>query len=249
MSDDRTQQPTAKRRQQARQEGRVVASSQVVGVVIWLAFAASLFFMGGSALALVRQGIECVWGEPWNFSAVDLDQQLRHVLVRLLIFTIPMFGAILGLAILARLAQVGVVWAPSRLTPEMNRLNPGQRLGSLLSADKFVQFVRGAGLVVCALSLMSFGIWSQRDTLIGLVAAGDFEGDTVRLLSGWGLRMGGCLVVFAAADYSYQRYRFELGLQMSPDEVRAEVKAVEGNPQVAAKRKSIQRQLNCSREN
>ena len=51
-----------------------------------------------------------------------------------------------------------------------------------------------------------------------------------------------------AADYAYQRYRFEMSLRMTPEEMRAEVQAVEGNPHIAAGRQGIRQAWQRSRD-
>jgi flagellar biosynthetic protein FlhB len=55
------------------------------------------------------------------------------------------------------------------------------------------------------------------------------------------------LLVLAILDYGFQRWKFEQDLRMTPQEVREEMKNLEGDPQVAARRRQVQRQLAQSR--
>ena len=162
-------------------------------------------------------------------------------------FTLPILGLVLFLAIVCRLAQVGFLWVPRRVVPDMNRLNPRGKSVGLLSAEKLVLLIRGAALIVSALGLVGWGIWYERETLWQLLASANFEYEVGRLMGAWGLRLGLCMALFAVLDYAYQRYRFEVSLRMSPEEVRAEVEAVEGNAHVTAGQKKMRQDIRFSR--
>lgn len=243
MSENRALQPTAKRRRQARQEGRVAASSQVVGAVLWLGMAAVTLASGPAILVWLSSPLEHVWSQPYPGLPAELPDRVRETILSVGMTWWPLLGLIFSLAVCARLAQTGFLWAPSRLQPNTQRLNSTRRLAELFSADKLFQILRGIALILCALLLVGAGIWQQREALVQLLTSTSLPNRMVTLLARWGLRLGGCLAIFAAADYAYQRYRFERSLRMSPEELRAEVKAVERNPQVTAERKVRQQQF------
>ena len=57
------------------------------------------------------------------------------------------------------------------------------------------------------------------------------------------LKVGAALLVLALLDYAYQWWRHEQDLKMTPQELREELRNLEGNPQVIARRKQVQRDL------
>lgn len=113
----------------------------------------------------------------------------------------------------------------------------------MLGLDRWLEVCRSGVVVVCALLLVAGGMWFQRYELMQLLVQPDFEVSAIRLLASWALKLGACMAVFAALDYAIQRYRFEQSLLMTPDEVRAEVRAIEGNPAVATGRKRLRHEL------
>ena len=62
------------------------------------------------------------------------------------------------------------------------------------------------------------------------------------------LKIGAALLVLAILDYGYQRWRHEQDLKMTPQELREELKNLEGDPQLRARRKQLQRDLAVGRD-
>lgn len=247
MSDNRTHQPTAKRRQQARKEGRVAASHLVGGALSWLVLAALVLYSAAWLISLLRS--ESGRNISLPTSAEGLRDFVFAILVKVNAYMLIPLGVILGIAILSRLSQVGFLWVPSRVLPDMSRLNPGPQLTMLLSIDKVFQAGRGLLLIICALALIGWGIVFQQDQLMQLLLTSEgAELKALHLLANWGLKLGGVLAFFALIDYASNWYRFESNLMMSQEEVRAEVKAVEGNTQVASERKAMHRTMTSSRQ-
>jgi flagellar biosynthesis protein FlhB len=61
------------------------------------------------------------------------------------------------------------------------------------------------------------------------------------------MKIGAALLVLATLDYAYQRWRYEQDLKMTPQELREELKNLEGDPQLIARRKQAQRNLAVGR--
>lgn len=234
-------QPTAKRRKEARESGRVVASSQVVGAIVWLAVASGVYAYGSDVLTIVQSQFVAAWSQPQ--ASAGLSDWLRACLTSMSAVLFPVVGLVFVLSVVGRLAQTGFVWAPSRLVPDAERLSPNQRLLSMFSLDKLVDLVRGTFVVASALAMVVGGIWYQREAIMRVLATSDFGEASMQLLASWGLKLGACLAFFAAIDYTLQYVRFERSLQMTPDEMRAEVRAIEGNPAVAARRQRFQQDV------
>jgi len=242
--DNRTLEPTAKRRQQAQLEGNVAVSGQVTAAVVWLAVAATMFFTGRRSLVAIKMLFKETWDSPAsNAEGLMIVDRLTEAVLLAGRITIPVLAIMVLAAFIGRIAQVGSVWAPQRLLPKVNRVNFSSRLGDLLSAGQLCQVGLWAGMIVGGFAFASWGIWSQRSELMGLLAVPVLETELLQWATVWGLRLGILLAAFAIVDYAYQRYRFELSLRMSPQELRAEIKAVEGNPQIANGRRDMQREI------
>jgi flagellar biosynthetic protein FlhB len=88
-------------------------------------------------------------------------------------------------------------------------------------------------------------LWQQREALGGLtaLAPGAVCGRLAEILARTGLQLGGALVALGALDYAYQRWRHERDLRMTPQELREELRNLEGDRQVTGRRKDLSREL------
>ncbi len=249
MSDqDRTLQPTVKRRQMARADGNVAASTQVTAAAIWLATSCGLLILGSAGLTVMKDMIFQLWQSPWTNTEPDVmtgSERLREAVLLTGTIVLPVASLCLVAAVVSRFAQVGYIWAPRRLLPNAERLNPARRASELFSTGTLFQLLRGAGLSCVTFLLLGWGLWSQRDSLARLlvVPSSEFQPLLSNVVSMWMIRLGFCLLVFAALDYACRRYRYEVNLRMSSEELRAEIQAVQGNPQVAAGRRDLHREV------
>jgi len=232
----------------ARAEGYVAASVQVTAAAIWLATSCGLLGLGGAGLAMLKDMFVQLWQTPWTNTGPDVAtgaERLREAVLLIGTIVLPVASLCFAAAVVSRFAQVGYVWAPQRLLPHAQRLNPARRASELFSTGTLFQLLRGAGLSGVIFLLLGWGLWSQRDTLarLSVVPATDFQPLLLSVVSMWMIRLGFCLLIFAALDYASQRYRYEVNLRMSSDDMRAEIQAVQGNPQVAAGRRDLHREV------
>ena len=266
MSDNRTLEPTLRRRQQARQEGRVAATPWLSAAITWLA----VFVLGygcadwlstvivdasatadssvASGIALDEASLLFVANlrQSGSMAGHDLQSFVRQTMLGVAVWLVPCLLAIVGLATLGRIAQVGFMWVPKRVSPDVSRVQPSNRLGNLLSFDALFQCARGLLLIGLILGLLSLAIWEGRES-INLLSQRDIA-SSIRFVCQWGVRLGGVLLLFALLDYAYQYRRFDASLKMTVEEMRSEVKAVEGSGAlVAERRKQYQHSLQSMR--
>ena len=69
----------------------------------------------------------------------------------------------------------------------------------------------------------------------------------VEILLWTSMKIGMALMVLALLDYAFQKWKYEQDIMMTPQEVREEMKNLEGNPEIRARRKMVQRQLALGR--
>src|SRR6185295_1467519 len=105
--------------------------------------------------------------------------------------------------------------------------------------------------VVLIIAVAGGCVWSERAWLFVLtnqsvVAIGAY---LLQALLCTGLRIGGALVVLALYDYGFQYWKHEQDLRMTTQEMKEEIKQQQGDPQIAQRRKQIQRQMVLRRLN
>jgi len=237
----RTEQPTAKRLQKARQEGQFPAARQFVSAMQFVAFMAVLQAWGPEWLAELRRLMRLVLAAAFTPGAQALELG-RYVLVRVLALVAPgagiLLAATLGMQLIA--TQFGV--SLKKVTPDLGRLNPLARLRELPR-----QNLPALARAVVMLPLFGMAVYGiVRDNLLAYMAL-PFQGVESgfwRACGSFGtLLWKGCAVflVFGAVDLLRQRSRYRKDLRMSKQEVRDEVKETEGNPQMKARIRRLQR--------
>jgi flagellar biosynthetic protein FlhB len=146
------------------------------------------------------------------------------------------------LALLSNLLQVGFLMTGQPLRPNLNKINPLTGFSRVFNSRTLVQLVMNLLklALVCFVAYVSVrGKWSA--ILLALEAAG---GEQAVLLSqvvyGVGLRMALVLLVLALLDYGYQRLRHEKDLRMTKEEVKEEMRRMEGDPIIKQRRRRMQ---------
>jgi flagellar biosynthetic protein FlhB len=146
-------------------------------------------------------------------------------------------------------AQGGLVFAPSALTPNLNRLNPASRLGQLFSLSAVSQLLKAllptAVIIYLAVGLLARD-WLRLPALLHGSASGLVAFATSHMFElAWKAAL--VLLGWSAADYFLERWRHENELKMSRQDLRDEFKDTEGNPQVKMRIRRLQRQARRSR--
>jgi flagellar biosynthetic protein FlhB len=253
MSDreDKTLAPTPRRRQQAREAGQVAKSHDLVSAVLMLGSLGLLVFAGGNLLSYLAEFLKhSLGGGAWQQTVeagsvrdavVESSQTLSLELGRRLL---PLIGGAGVLALAAHLVQSGILFLPNRVLPELSRVNPARGLGNLASGSNLARVAFGLGKVAVVLAVGATGLWSRREEVIQLAAfdAADLGTRAWELCLSSCLEMGAALLALASLDYLYQRWRLERDLHMSPQEFREELREMQGDPRLAARRRDLARQ-------
>lgn len=242
----RTEQPTPRRREKARQQGQVAASRDLLAAWQFALFSILLVEFGRESLFGVRQ-ILAGWlrsAPTGELTSVRLTWMLTHGLLPLWA-GLAAGGLLLWLGTLSgQLLLTRGSIAPQRLRPDLGRLNPLRRLQTFWSEHTISA---GRSLVVLVLAAgLGWRFWRawglQLITLPRSAVASSAELSGSALASV--LREGAeLLLALGLLDYLWQRYRMASSLRMTKQEVREEAKESEGNPETKARVRRIQREL------
>lgn len=252
-SGEKSQDPTPHRRQQAREEGQVVQSQDLTSAALLLCGLLVLLLAGGSLInVLTRLLAHSLGGEPWlETDPAGLAVQFHTVLRELAGPVLAILGTMLALAIAANMMQVGLLFLPDKLMPDFTRLDPLAGMRRIFSLSNLVRLGFGIFKIIIVGSVAGFALYARRDEILGLAA---LEIPQIALFT-WQIvfwtcvKIGIALAVLAILDYAFQRWKFEHDLRMTPQEVREEMRNLQGDPQVIARRRNVQRQLALNRLN
>lgn len=248
---DKTQEPTPYRRQKAREEGQVARSQDLASAALLVGATLILKYLGrnvGHFLSGLAR--EQLGGEAWlSASAHFAAYQWTRVLAGLAMALLPIFGLLMLLAVLAHLLQIGPMFLPQKLTPDISRINPLKGLQRLASLANFVRL--GFGLFKIAV-VVAIAAWCVLDHIDLILSLGMRETPLIAMmlfdiLLGTCLKIGIALFILAILDFGFQKWKYEQDLKMTTQEIREEMKSLQGDPHVAARRRQIQRQLVLNR--
>jgi flagellar biosynthetic protein FlhB len=244
---DKSQEPTPHRRQKAREQGHVAKSQDLASALLLLLGVALLFLMGGAAVHALGSFTADQLGTVGSLT-LDIDDTValwHRVLAMLARYVLPIMGLMLVGAVLVNVLQIGLLFLPERVVPDITRLDPIKGLGRLFSVGSAMRLGFGIFkiLVVAAVALVS--LYGERETILGLtgMAAAEAAQYMVEILLWTSARIGVALLVLALLDYAFQKWKHEQDLKMTPQEVREEMKHLEGSPEVRQRRRQVQRQL------
>lgn len=246
--EERTEEPTAMRREELRRQGDVLQSRELVGTLLLLAATGSLYGASRWALGGVWMLFEESFGELSRLGTTDWSPttitMIAKFVFRIFAYVVaPVALSALVAAIGATFAQVGFVWTTRPLEFDPTKLDPSNGAKRLFGMDGAYEMAKAVVkfVVIGAVAWPFLSKWArQAGSLYGSdpqVIASFLGSKIVAVLFVMGLAM----LCLAAVDYGFQRLRYERRIRMTKEEVRQERKQVEGNPQIRARIRGLQR--------
>ena len=244
---EKTEPASAKRLEQAREEGDVPRSREVATFTVLMAAGAGLWFTGGglvrdlsstmvSGLAMDREQI---------FNSDVMITRVVTDITRVMLSCLPLGAAIMVVALASPLLVGGWLFSGKAIAPNFAKLNPLNGLGNMISSNALVELLKAVAKTV----LVGFVAWlvvlHQKDAVFGLMV------EPLKLASAHLMDMiatsflfiVGALGVIAAVDGPYQMWHYANKLKMTRQELIQESKESDGNPQIKAKIRQLQREM------
>ncbi len=246
---EKTLEPTPHRRQRARQEGHVAKSHDLGSAAMLLLGLGVLMTLGGSLAGFLADYCRNqLGGQPWlTTDAATVTSQSSTVLWALGRRLLPILGLLCLAGVAVNVLQTGFLFLPQRLSLDFGRISPARGWQRIFSSAGLAQLAFGVLKLAAVLGAAGAVLYQQRGALLALAALPPpalLDG-LAQILLWTGLKLGGALLVLAVLDYAFQRWRHERDLRMTPQELREEMRNLEGNPQVIARRKQMMRS-HCS---
>ena len=244
---ERTHQPTARRRQKARERGQVSRSNDLIAAVALLAAYGAFRGLGAFMARHLTDAARLSLGSAHtaDLSITGVQALVGQWLGVAALVLGPLAGIILAAGIAINLAQTGFLFSAQALTPDFTRVNPGSGFKRLLSVRGLVDTAKS-----CAKMVAIGGVAAAvlRANLQALMAVGAMPlGAGMPIITGVAaelfLKCALALLVIGFLDYAYQRWSFEKSLRMTSQEVRQESKESDGDPQIRSQRARRRRDM------
>ncbi len=248
---DKSQDATPHRRQQAREQGQVAKSQDlgsavllIIGVLCMLALGEGLVEFFG------RFSLQQLGSKAWLSADVDFAvTQFNGILLGLSPVVLPIFGILFVGAICVNVAQVGFLFLPDKLAPDITRLNPITGLGRLFSMTSVMRLIFGIFKIMIIAAVAYLSLYTHRDAILGMtnMEIPQIALYVVQIILSTALKIAVALLILAILDYAFQKWKHEQDIKMTSQEVREEMKNLQGNPEIIGRRRAVQRQLALNR--
>ena len=242
---EKTEEPTSKKLNDARNKGQVANSKEVSNtfglLVLFILIRLFYGFMGERFRAVFQH----VYGEiPANIIMYEgqipirtIESVLTDAMLNIIIIALPFLLAGVAVALIANIVQIGfkVTWEP--LKPKFNKLNPLsgiKRIFSVKSLFELVKSIAKIGLI----ALVVYSYLSGRTESIFLLYDIPLAQSIMmmgNIIVDMGIRIAAIYAIIAAADVVYTRWKFHNDMKMTKQEVKDEYKNSEGDPQIKSK--------------
>lgn len=254
MSDsggDKKHSPSERKRQQAREDGQIVKSQDLTSAALLLAGLGTLWTLGINASEHIAGAmVEAL--STFDARASGTDDASNHLLrtaSRLAMAAVPILATMFAAAVGVHLTQTGFLFTTKKIMPKLSNISPASGVKRILSLQGVVRL--GFGMfkvaVIAAVAYVSLSV--DADAILNMAAleVPQIASLLFRCLIGTCFWIGLALFVLAFGEYAFQRWKHEQDLMMTDQEVRDEMKESEGDPQMTARRRQIQRQMMMQR--
>jgi flagellar biosynthesis protein FlhB len=243
---DRTEQPTPKRRADARKKGEVPRSRELTMTGVILSGATALLFVA----APMADNISKVFRQSFSierarlFDAGHLPEALGQAISSVTLSFIP-FATILMIAVFGSAALIGG-WSFSMKAAAFKgeRFNPLKGFKKIFSANSVMELSKALAKFGVVITIAVVWLWWSRDDLLllGRQPINAAIRDAVELCGISLLVVGSGLILIAMVDVPFQLWNYQKKLRMTRTEIRDEFKETEGRPEVKSKIRVLQQQ-------
>jgi flagellar biosynthetic protein FlhB len=243
---ERTEPASARRLEQAREEGQVPHSRELSAFLVLITAATTIWFLGGwfaqRMTAMVRRGL--VLDADLLGSVTLVPARLGDLSIDALITLAPLFGAVVVAALASPVFLNAWIFSVKAFQPKLSRLNPLSGIGRIFSWQGLAELVKA---VLKSLVVGGVAVWvisTHLGELIGLMAQ-PLEGALAQ--AGYLMALSFLVVVasmalIVAVDVPFQLWQYQQKMRMTREEVRKEGKELEGDPHVKGRIRSLQRE-------
>jgi flagellar biosynthetic protein FlhB len=239
---EKSHEPTQHRREQARLHGQAARSQDFSSAVLLLVGMIALMLLGSrlvTTMGLVAE--RHLGGEPWlSADVTTVSAHLSDLGWTLVGGLLPVLGCILVAAVISNVAQGGLSFLPEKLAPDLARIDPTKGLARIFSLAGVVRLGFGLLKIALVFAVTYACLAGERDQILGLAGLeprqiGAF---LVDILLRTGMKIALTLLALALLDYGYQWWRQKQDLRMTTQEIREEMRNLQGDPRMVARRRA-----------
>lgn len=243
---EKTEQPSQRRLDQAREKGQVARSRELSTFAVLLAGGGTLWFMGASLtqqmIKLLRDGLTL--DQEMAFNTSLMMPRLYDLSLEALITFLPLLLAVLVAAAFSPLLLNGWLFSTESLQPQFSRMNPASGIARMFSTHALIELAKAIGKSILVGGIAAWVIWHHRDDVmaLGTQSLSAAIPQMANLVGASFMAIVGALLLIVSIDVPFQLWDHNKKLMMTKEEVRQEAKETEGDPMVKGRIRSLQRE-------
>jgi len=243
---DKTEPATQRRRQEAWDSGHVAKSHDLTAAAGLLAGLAVVYLLGQTIVTQFSIMMRALLGNNFASDPKELVSGSMRLAARPMIAILgPIFGTVVVVALVVSVAQVGLRFTSKPLVPNLAKLNPMAGFGRLFSGQNWFQLAMNVTKMVTVGAIAYQRVWKALPTIISLPGL-DFPQNMAvgfGVVFDLGLRIAVALVILALLDWIYHKWKFERDIRMSKQEIKDEMKMMEGDMALKGRRRQMARKM------
>ncbi len=246
-NEEKTEEPTPRKRQELRDKGEVAKSRELPSVAVLLASLMTLTFFGSFMYSQIQLVMQETLSLPMlnDLNVSDFIIFAQKMTTRFILAMSPLLATVFITAIISNIMQVGFVLSGESITPKLSKLDPIKGFTRLFSKQALMELCKSL-LKLALISTISYYTIKAEMKDVHLLGEMEVKAIWVYILTVFlkiFLRCTLAMVLVVVSDYAFQRWEFENRIKMSKQEIKDEHKKAEGDPLVKSRIKSIQMEM------
>ena len=248
---EKTEEPTSRKLEKAREEGQVARSTELPAASVTIAALGMLYLTGDTLIHKMAEAF--VSGFNFDRKLVHSPNLLPaifgHEVLESFILIAPLLLLTITIAIASSGATGGFLFSTKAIAPKGSKLNPLNGLKRMFGTKALVELVKALLKFALVAGVVTWVLYDNVSTLnnIGKMAFEPAMAVAGQLLAKSALIMACALILIAAIDVPFQRWEFMKSMRMSIQDIKDEMKDMEGRPEVKAQIRRRQREMSNRR--
>ena len=249
---EKTEVPTEKKRRESREEGQVAFSKELSSAALLAGIVLTLVATSPIILDAMRQLMSQIFRDLAQSEELSIDSIFTlsgEILSIILPAFAPFAAVIIFVGIFASVLQVGVQITFKAISPKFNKISPLTGLKRLFSSQSLADFLKSMAKLIIV-GFVGYLTYIEKITELNGLSVSTPESILIynfTVVAEVAGKIVLALVAIAIFDYFYQRWHHEQQLMMTKQEVKDETKQTEGDPQLKARIRQIQREMSNAR--
>ncbi len=250
-NEEKTEEPTPKKKQEAREEGQVASSKELnTAFTLLFSFVVLYFWMAHIIKEIIRFMTKVlVQYFDMQLSIYNFHTLLIEVMLFILKLIFPIMLVVTFVGVFITYLQIGPLFSTKVLKPKFSKLNPIQGFKQLFSKRSLVELVKSLLKITIVGSIAYLTIKESSNKFVLLMTSG--IKNTLNLIGvtsySLAMKISAVFIVLGIADLFYQKWEHKENLKMTKHEVKEERKHSEGSPEVKSQRKKKKQEMAMSR--